>query len=472
MGSGHVMRCLCLADGLAQKGASVSFVSRALPEHLAALIVAHGHSVTRLTSQASMDEERDAQQTIAAVDPADLIILDHYGLGYSWEVALRGHGQLLVIDDLARPHHCDWLLDQNFHQNADERYDGQVPPDCRRLLGPQYALLRDEFHNQRKRISPREGPVRHLLVFLGGMDADNVTSKVLAAIDRVPCDPLSVDVVIGPTHSARESIAHWCETRPNTSLHIGVNNMAELFARADLAIGAGGSTTWERCTLGLPTFALCLADNQRELLEQGARAGFVYAPEIAIGNIDAIALHLQALIDHAGLRNHLSVTGMTLVDGLGCDRVVAALKPSEIVLRQATMDDADQLLEWRNQPLVRAASRETGVIDSTIHRSWLTSVLRDPDRFLLIGEYSGEDIGVLRFDRTGEEAEVSIYLAPGQNGRGFGLALMKAGEAWLRHHEPRILNLLAVVQDGNRASQNLFDRAGYEKQSIHYKKRI
>jgi RimJ/RimL family protein N-acetyltransferase len=249
--------------------------------------------------------------------------------------------------------------------------------------------------------------------------------------------------------------------------------MAGLMAQADLAIGAGGSATWERCALGVPTLALCLADNQRELLRQAGRHGLVCAPDFD-GGIDAapLALHLQALLDNSALRHQLSHRGMALVDGLGADRVAAELLPPAVQLRRAQRSDADDLHRWRNDPAVRAVSRDARPIEIEDHRRWLDGVLASPTRRLLIGEVAGDPLGVVRFDLDGPTAEVSIYLVPGRPGRGAGTALLRAAEAWLRRECPAVTTLVAQVNAGNPASHRLFERCGYVPQSTHYARRI
>ncbi|GIZ51293.1 UDP-2,4-diacetamido-2,4,6-trideoxy-beta-L-altropyranose hydrolase [Noviherbaspirillum aridicola] len=471
IGSGHIMRCLCLADALHAVGNAVCFASRGLPLHLAEQIRAHGHEIFALEPGAQADEIADAAES-AMAGPFDLVVVDHYGLGRTWETRMRGHARLLAIDDLGREHDSDWLLDQNFHPEPEVRYAGKVPQRCVLLLGPRHALLRAEFREARKTAVPRSGPVRKLLVFLGGMDADNVTGKVLEALDLAGCDAREIDVVIGASQPAREQIEAWCETRPGMRCHVQAANMAQLFAGADLAVGAGGTTTWERCAVGLPTLALCLADNQHELLEQGARHGFVYAPQGITADVEAIALHVRALLGNEGLRHHLSVTGMTLVDGGGAHRVVAAIAGTTVRLRVATSADAGALYAWRNHPRVRAVSRNTAEFSYDEHLRWMDKVLNDPQRHLLIGERDGEPVGVLRFDVAGDEAEVSIYLAPDHIGRGDGAALLRAGEEWLRTERPAVQRLNAWVNAGNAASERLFDRCGYDRQATQYIKRI
>ena len=203
IGSGHVMRCMTLADRIMSKGQTTHFLCRSLPKSLKDMLIGKGHSVTMLTSAAEPDsigtlahsawlgvaqtqDAKDCQDVIGA-QKADWIVVDHYALDAEWESLMRSHcGQLLVIDDLAdRRHDCDILLDQNLGRRPED-YDGLVPDQALKLIGPQHALLRPEFAALRPAsLARRKGnAIEHLLISLGGFDNDNVTSKVLNALAK------------------------------------------------------------------------------------------------------------------------------------------------------------------------------------------------------------------------------------------------------------------------------------------------
>lgn len=471
MGSGHAMRCLSLADALKARGASVRFVVRELPGHLAALVVEHGHTLAMLPPIAA-DESGDAEQTLTACAPCDWIVVDHYALGANWEAAMRQTCRVLAIDDLARPHRSDIVLDQNFADDAERRYAGRIAEGSTLLLGPHYALLAHEFAEARRCCRARDGVARRLHVFLGGMDAANVTETVLKAVALGAPPDLGLEVVIGAAHPARAHIEALCAARPDTQCHVQTSSMASLLAGADMAIGAGGSAIWERCALGVPTLALCVADNQRAVLHHGSRSGIVYAPEIAIDDVEAIALHLRALLANSGLRHHLSRNGLALVDGRGAERVAAALMDTGITTRRATLADSRQLHDWRNDAAVRAVSRNAAEIDYADHERWLRGVLASSTRHLLIGERDGAAVGVVRFDVSERTAEVSIHLVPARFGRGEGRALLRAAEAWLRREDGAVESLRAHVNAGNVPSQRLFEAGGYSLAATQFIKRI
>jgi len=284
------MRCLALADHLREKGSSASFLCRELRGDLCDLVESQHFLVHRLralspeapgTLWSSVPWRSDAEQTRAILaafpQPCDWLVVDHYGLSREWETSLRPHvGRILVIDDLAdRPHDCDLLLDQNLQRDPERRYQHLVPAHCRTLFGPEYALLRSEFHEARSNLRSRDGQVRRIQIFFGGTDADNHTGKALQAMRLLGRPEIAVDVVAGCNNPHGQELLTLCASTPNTALNYQVRNMAERMAAADLGIGAGGITTWERCFLGLPCITVAIAANQQESLENAAAIGCV-----------------------------------------------------------------------------------------------------------------------------------------------------------------------------------------------------
>ena len=295
MGSGHVMRCLTLADALRQHGAEVTFVCREHPGNLINLIENKGYPVARLQPStpeydAAPDDVahaawlcaswlKDSSDTIAAMGETlpEWLIVDHYAIDYRWERKLRPYAnRIMVIDDIAdRPHDCDLLLDQNLYQNMETRYDNLVPSECKKMLGPTYALIRPEFVYARNKNRQRDGQVRRVLVFFGGVDPTNETEKALIALSGITVRQFEVDVVVGSGNFHKEQIKNFCEAHVEFHYHCQVDNMAELMVAADLAIGGGGATTWERCFLGLPAIVLIVAENQAQTTTTVAKRGAI-----------------------------------------------------------------------------------------------------------------------------------------------------------------------------------------------------
>ncbi len=473
IGIGHVTRCMSLADALKAGGDSIDFVSRDLPTFLADEMRSCGYGLLALPPGPA-SEAADAAESQSLAGRPDWWVVDHYALGRAWETAMRcTASRLLAIDDVGRAHDSDLLLDQNLHGTPDDRYVEQVPRHCTRLLGPRYALLRSEFGQARTTVAPRDGQVERVLVFLGGMDADNVTERVLQAIKLADLRDIGVDVVVGAKHPALNRIRTLSDAMPNARCHVQTSQMAGLMARADLAVGAGGTATWERCALGLPTLALCIAENQRGLLDAGSRAGILYVPDEADQrNPAALAMHLRALVGNTALRRGLSRSAFECVDGRGARRVAAAMRAGGIAVRRAVAADCDALHAWRNDPQVRGVSRDTGEIELAAHQRWFDRVLAEPNQCLLVGEQAGKPVGVVRFDLDGDAGEVSIYLLPQAMGEGRGGPLLLAAEAWLRHERPSVATLRAHVREDNPPSQRLFESNGYARQAADYAKRI
>lgn len=278
------MRCLALANGLRAAGSDVYFICRDLPGHLGTVIAEQGYPVHLIPAPGDENdgtgwqEDATRAQAIAGELPSlDWLVVDHYGLDARWEAAMRASAaRIMVIDDLAnRPHDCDVLLDQNYYEGLEARYDGLVPVGCRRLLGPGFALLRPEFRQERNGLRVRDGSIRRILVCFGGTDPHNLTAKTLEAISRVEHPGISVDVVVGAANPHNEMLASVCSQQPCVKLHIQATNMAALTAASDLGIGAGGATTWERCLLGLPTLTVVVADNQERTTQDLSKAGAI-----------------------------------------------------------------------------------------------------------------------------------------------------------------------------------------------------
>ena len=296
IGSGHLMRCLTLAQRYRKDGHKVIFICRDLTGNLSCLVQQNGFKLILLSTEIvtaeltgyakwlTVSQEHDAANTIAVVkqvDKVDRLVVDSYAIDCIWEKLLRSYvGEIMVIDDLAnRQHDCDILLDQNFYLDKESRYQGLVPHHCRLLLGPKHALLREEFYQIKENMRRRDGRLRNILVFYGGVDATDETSKAIQALQVLGdtgelCD-VQVTVVVGASNEQKKNIACRCKQVGFRYL-CQVSNMAELMAEADLMLGAGGSTTWERCFLGLPAIVTAIAENQVQICEDCAKEELIF----------------------------------------------------------------------------------------------------------------------------------------------------------------------------------------------------
>ena len=472
IGSGHVMRCLSLAGGLAASGARVRFLCRDLPPQFMVQICAEGHQVRLLRDVPESDESRDSEESISALQEqsVDWMIVDHYGLGKRWEASLRkAVPKLMVIDDLAdREHDCDLLLDQNLRSGAEGLYRSLIPQTARSLLGPRYALLRPKFAQTSAR--DRSGPVRRILVFFGGADASNQTVKAVRAIGLLALPEVSVDIVVGPMFRSTDELENLCSMIPHARI-LRDADMAALMQGADLAIGAGGTTSWERCAVGLPTLAWPIADNQTIVLAELSKACAVYCPTLeSLSTPEGVAHHLYALIGNPALRSATASAARSLCDGQGVRRVVIAMQASGLAVGASTEGDSRLMYDWRNHVSVRAVSMHTDPIAWVDHMRWFEASRDRADRVLLTGRVDDNPVGIVRFDRvTPDSAEVSIYLDPAKVGYGLGAALLDAAEAWISRHWP-LQRISATVKAENIASHHLFRNAGYRQVSSAYEK--
>jgi UDP-2,4-diacetamido-2,4,6-trideoxy-beta-L-altropyranose hydrolase len=281
LGSGHVRRCLTLAGELQKKGAEIRFISREEPGNLIQFIENLGWKVFRLREGISdwKSEVDPIHRFLKELKPSvDWLIVDHYELDINWEKEIRPFVKnIMVIDDLAdRKHECDLLLDQNYFQNNVQRYDQLVPSYCKKVLGPQFALLRPEFLEEREKIRERDGKVRHILIFFGGSDPTNETEKTLHGIQILNQADLYFDLVVGGSCRNKEKIIKASRFISNVTFHEQVSNMASLMAKADLSLGAGGTSTWERCYLALPSFVIVVAKNQERIAMALEDAGAIW----------------------------------------------------------------------------------------------------------------------------------------------------------------------------------------------------
>ncbi|EBA13975.1 UDP-2,4-diacetamido-2,4,6-trideoxy-beta-L-altropyranose hydrolase [Roseobacter sp. CCS2] len=351
IGTGHVMRCLTLADALRAEGAKVVFITRQHRGHIIPTIRDRGYRAITLLGDTGADYgahtatpvhanwldadwRDDAAATRQALrdEGADWLVLDHYALDRVWqEAALPGGVRLLVIDDLAdRPHLADVLLDQNVGRLAQD-YDGLVPENYDRLIGPAHALLRPEFATLRpdalRRRETLKRPER-LLVTLGGIDRDNATGVVLDALAGIAgIDQMKVSVVMGANAPWLDDVKRQARALPmHTQVDVAVPDMARRLTQTDLCIGAAGSTAWERCCLGLPTLQLALADNQtaiaRSMAENGVALALPHPDESDFAA--ALAQGLTQLSDPSAYRA-MARRAAALTDGTGAGHMAARL---------------------------------------------------------------------------------------------------------------------------------------------------
>lgn len=488
IGTGHVIRCLTLAEALRDKGASVSFICREHEGHLCDLIKERGFVVHGLCKGADpvspsteydpyhalwlgVSWEEDAKETAGIISSMnkkpDWLIIDHYALDERWEKHLRPYvNRIFVIDDLAdRIHDCDLLLDQNLAERMETRYNKKVPSSCGKMLGPEYALLQPIYGELHDRIPPREGPIQRILIFFGGVDLNNLTGMALSALMKLSYPDIKVDAVISEKSLFYNAIRDQATGRPDIILHSNLPSLAPLMAKADLSIGAAGTTSWERLCLGLPAVVVTTAENQIAIAQNLERLNLINW----IGHVDSITekmiyTSISELIENRRLRD-MSFQCSQMVDGLGVARVITALtiSPDTILhVRRATLSDEKKLLSWANDPQTRKYSFSMEHISTDTHHQWFYHKLRDIEGvFLYIIETKDQvPIGQVRFERENDAWEMDYSLAPEFRKRGLGKVLLKAGLcAFRREHQGVIV--LGRVKKENISSRKIFESLNF-----------
>lgn len=442
IGSGHVYRCMSLADELQKNGWNIAFA--AAPES-ASIVPAL--------------KEKFALHGPDYKNACDLLVVDHYGLDATYERTARGWAKrIAVIDDLAdRAHECDILIDTTYGRR-NEDYKKLAPENCTLLCGADYAMLRPQFAALReeslKRRTKISSPPR-VLISLGSTNIGNATGKVLAALESYP-GPLNLDVVMG------SGAAHLDEIK--VPVHIDTPDMAGLMARTDIAIGAGGTTSWERCCLGLPTILIELADNQSLIAQQLHMAGAVINIGL-LADLTPEKIH-AALDDILAPAKHKAMTqaASMICDGRGTSRIVPLLYPphpgkngKSISLRAMNSGDEEILLGWQSHPDTRKFARTPAPPAPDEHAAWMKKILADEGAHPYIILADGQPCGHIRLNKRDGFFEISLLVDPAQYGLGIGLGAISC-----LHDVHGRQKIRAEILSGNAASVALFMKAGYK----------
>ena len=492
IGTGHVMRCLALANGLRDQGGRIRFFCRDHPGNMTTKIQQCGFEcsifptseVNYLSDQDGLHHahwlgaswKTDAEETIHAIGPKkiDWLIVDHYGLDYRWHEKLRfvAHN-IMVIDDLAdRKFDCDLLLDQTYGRD-EVAYRELVPINCKLLLGPQYALVRPEFARLRT-IAFRKRKsfviINRIFIFMGGVDSDNMTGKVLDALTHLKWKKKPIiDVVMGGQAPCLDSIIQKAKLYPlQINILVNADNMAELMLEADFAIGAAGTTSWERCLLGLPTAAIGLAENQKTILRNLEDAGAHIVLNIPKNHtIKVFADALEILVNNRKTIKDMADKSFDICDGRGVGRVGVDLMPYKakdgqpIGFRKAENSDSKIIYDWQSHAATRKYANNPGVPAWHDHIEWILEKVKCSFSYFFIILHGKVPAGVLRFDQINFEREegflVSIFIAPEKYRLGIASGALEMGKVIFAENI-----LFARILEENCASISLFKKAGFK----------
>ncbi|MDT0602859.1 UDP-2,4-diacetamido-2,4,6-trideoxy-beta-L-altropyranose hydrolase [Thalassotalea castellviae] len=485
IGTGHIMRCLTLADLLSQYYQSrqsnnvprlmISFLSAPLPQSLQQKIITAGYHYRELKlDKHDHSQEHDAScchTLLKRLPKINLLIVDHYQLAKKWQQLLTADfDKIMVIDDLAnRQHQCDYLLDQTFARRSQD-YQPYVNSHCLTFIGQHYILLRDEFLSAVKTAEKRRAStekIDNILVTMGGMDEDNASTTIinyLIALRTQEQLSFNVTIVLGSQAPNLASLMALIEPYQWITLQIDSNSMAQLMLSADLAIGASGTTAWERCSLGLPTLVVIMADNQNLVASNLAKQGAV----INLGDFQSLSYFKleQAFLQLTASPKAYQTLVRQCFDTIKQSKVSTMLDiiMTSIKLAPATNDDKDIIFSWQSNPDIRRFSRNNQAIPYQEHCQWFSQAIADQTRHIyLIQQCSSSEqaknAGMIRFDEiNAREVEVSILVAPDMQGKKVALRALFA--------TPKIFKqktIHAYVHPDNIASQHLFRSANYRQ---------
>ena len=321
------MRCLTLANALALKGGYCQFICRKDEGNLIELIKNNNFETMVLKSEDEFHVNynnywrKDVSETINYIKDKsiDWLIVDHYAIDSKWEKKIRPYvKKIMVIDDLAnRVHDCDVILDQNFVKDFEVRYDKLIPIKCSRILGPYYALLGPEYTKLRLNILRKKDFIKRIFIYFGTDYQNKLTKLTLKALKNFELDNIYIDVVVHDQNTNTQEIEKWSKNNLFINIYKDVSSLGPLMLEADLAIGACGTTTWERCCLGLPTLVITIAENQRLIAQELNKYNIIYL----LGHhneikVDTITRGLSSIFNQNKLKEW-SLRCTNLVDGKG-----------------------------------------------------------------------------------------------------------------------------------------------------------
>ena len=476
VGSGHVMRCLVLAVELRIRGHEVIFGCTPLNGDMRHFIRQHDFEVIDLAKPRLKDKfpvsspyqlwlgksiADDARDFVDSFSSIDLLITDHYAIGAEWQryVASSLNCRILALDDLGRTHHADIILDQTLGRSRLDYSESRA----RVLAGSEYALIGSSFLAQREAALARvraRGVVK-ILVTMGSVDHQNATLKVLKAMENV--ENIEMTVLLSEKAPHYEEVRLWCAKRKNFFHFDFVNDMASLMMSHDIAIGAPGSTSWERACIGLPNIIVPLADNQQLVCFNLVKNSV--ALKVEIDEIDSLLVgkYAELLADWYEFKRANLIT----CDARGSLRVVHEIEElmnettMSVSFELASEEDVGLVHNWQIEPETRRFALNPAKPSWREHEDWMVTKLGKPsDYFYMIVDIIGEvRLGVVRLDRLSFNLYiVSIFLDPKSYGKGVALKALKVLD---RLHPD--FDLRAEVLQDNFASQRLFEKAGYSR---------
>jgi len=462
IGGGHVMRCMALAKALAARGARITFVTDRETVATVPSLLDSGYTIIDAGSHATLAEVLMS----SGVASGAVLVVDHYGVGTQEVSACRAIlDQVVVVDDLAAgPHDCDLLLNQNV-LGDDNPYLALIPIHAKVLLGPQFAMLRPAFAALRPAALARRSSAQLKRIFIS-FGLTDVGGWALKCATVLAESDFKIDIAVGGSAPTIPALRDLASRHENVTLHVDARDLPEIMAAADLAIGAGGSNSWERCCLGLPSLIGVVAENQRTIalaLEAASAARLFMEQDIP--DLTEIA---HAIGSRPDALKSMEEKASAICDGHGAERVAEAILslPDAITagamsLRPANAGDRVDFWLIRNDPTTRGISGQKAAIPWEDHATWWSSATTSKQRLLLVVEVGGHIAGYVRFDHVSSgDAVISIALAQQFRGAGVGSRALQAGLSALAELKPQS-GVVAHVRKNNLVSINMFKRCGF-----------
>ncbi|HWZ83137.1 MAG TPA: UDP-2,4-diacetamido-2,4,6-trideoxy-beta-L-altropyranose hydrolase [Terriglobales bacterium] len=333
IGAGHVMRCLALAQAWQDAGGDAVFAMAEAAPPLEHRLLEENFRIVRVSAPPGSRDDLEDTRALIAAKPPSWTVLDGYRFDAYYQSEIKRWCRLLVMDDNGQleRYSADVVVNQNVHA-GETLYAGRVTPETRLLLGPQYAILRNEFAAYRDWTREVAEVGSRVLVTMGGSDPSDFAPRILPWLAKMQGSELWARVVVGGgagnAHAVKEAAAN---SAGRIEVLVDARNMAELMAWADLAIAGAGSTCWEMCLLGLPSIVVEVAENQQPIARQlEALGAAVNAGPPAEIDCRSIAQRAEQLLSSAGERFAMSGAARKLVDGWGRERVLEAMQMGDV----------------------------------------------------------------------------------------------------------------------------------------------
>ena len=487
IGTGHVMRCLTLASLLKKNFVDVSFLCREHKGNLINYILENGFHVhvlkesieptskeTNYAEWLGVSYEQDANETIEFLKNMhiDWMIVDHYSIDIKWEKLVSPYyKKLMVIDDLAnRKHYCDILLDQTY-KRKEKDYKSLTNHEAILLLGPKYALLRSEFSKLRNSSlgKKRNKTIKNILVYLGGIDSENLTESVLDKLKSCNIsETTQITVLMGSQAPFLSKIKKVVKKLPlSAKIKVDSKHIAEIMSNADLSIGASGTTTWERCCLGLPSIQFCISDNQKFISQ-------VLSRDNVIKLIDSVNQIPDLINDYPNWMFESSKLSAQICDGDGANRIFNKMSDYEFEINEHSnvelcnyinlKDDEKRLvLEMRNHASVRVWMTNNEIISEKEHQKFLESLEDAKTKKYFLVKKKGTIIGSISFVnlKYGESTDFGIYVNPHINFQGAG-RLLESTAAIFAFKVLNVKKIFLEVFEDNVRAIDFYKRAGFK----------